>query len=227
MSSVDSTKATATSGTPEGFHRLAPRSSVRTGFFMAFFMALTWTAVTGFIIYKMVWEDSESSAIWVPLIFTFVDLILIYWATKSFLRWTMTGQTTVDVNTASALPGQPVELIVCQPGKFQIDTCAIDFICEEAATYTAGTDTETRREIVRTVPICELTGVAARNGQMLTRQAVLVPSDAMLSFDAPNNKITWMFRVKMTIPHRPDSEQLFPIRVLSQQILIAEGYKHG
>lgn len=200
---------------------------MRQGFFLAFLMTMIWTAVTGFIIYKMVWEDSESSAIWVPLIFTFVNLIMIYWLVKSFLRWTITGQTTVDVNTASALPGEPIELIVCQPGKFQIDTCTIDFVCEEAATYTAGTDTKTKREIVRTIPICELASVAARNGQMLTRQAVMMPADAMLSFDAPNNKITWMFRVKMTISRRPDSEQLFPIRVLSQQILIAEGSKHG
>jgi hypothetical protein len=224
-----STPSAPSGAAPAGFHRLSPKTSVRGGFFIAAIVAIVFTVITVLLIIGLYSGKSGADAppLWLAGIFVLVDLAIIAWAIKSFLRWTMTGQTTVDVSSPAAFPGEPLEVIVSQPGQFAIDQCNVDLICEEAATYTAGTDTETKTEIVRTLPLCDLSGLTSRNGQMLTRQTVKIPADAMLTFNAPNNKITWMIRVKMTIPKRPDSEQLFPVRVLSRQIVALEGQKNG
>jgi hypothetical protein len=219
----------AAGGAPAGFHRLSPKTSVRGGFFLALIVAIIWTVVTFFLIVGMYSGKTAEAGppVWLPAIFILLNLAILVWPIKSFLRWTLTGQTTVDISSPTAFPGEPLEVIVSQPGQFTIDKCNVELICEESATYTAGTDTETKTEIVRTIPICDIGSVTARGGQMLTRQTVKIPEDAVLSFNASNNKITWMIRVKMVIPKRPDSEQLFPVRVLSRQIVALEGQNNG
>lgn len=223
-------QSTSAPGDPlPGFHRLSPQSTVRGSFLTALVVTLVWCAFTGFLTFGPPSQKSGDSAapVWLLGIFGVISLLLIFWTVKSFLRWTLTGQTTVDVSSATAVPGEPIEIIVAQPGQFIIDQCNVELICQESATYTAGTDTETKTEIVRTIPICDIGNVTARNGQMLTRQTIVIPADAMLSFDARNNKITWMIRVKMVIPKRPDSQQLFPLRVLTRQIVELEGKNNG
>jgi len=229
MNTAQKSSKSAAAAPPDGFHRLAPKSSVRRGFLFAAIFTTCWIGF--FVLMFIGWNNADKGSapppLWFIALFGVITLGLIFWCIKSFLRWTMTGQTTVDVNTASAIPGETLEVLVSQPGQFAIDNCNVDLVCQESATYTAGTDTETKTEIVRTIPVCELTGVTAANGQTITRQGVLVPADAMLSFNSSNNKIEWLIRVKMTITRRPDSEQLFPIRVLSRQIVETEAANHG
>lgn len=215
---------------PAGFHRLKPRSSVRGGFLLALFITLVWTFFTTLLVVALAGDqsrDGDKTPVWFALIFFGLNALLFFWLGKSFLRWLLTGQTTVDVSLPTAFPGEPLEVIVSQPGRFVIDKCTVDLICEEKASYTAGTDKVTKTEIVRTMPLCDLSRVEARNGKMLTRQTVMIPADAMLSFKAANNEINWVVRVIMIIPRRPDTEQLFPVRVLSREAAAGEGEKNG
>src|SRR5690606_7050774 len=136
---------TATGGAPPGFHRLKPFQSVRKSFVSGFFFALVWTVVTGFFVYAHFNETNpeNQSSFFVILILVVINTLVLIWPAKSFLRLVMTGQTTVDVSSEIALPGEKLEVIVSQPGKFIIDKCTVDFVCEERARFNQGTDTIT------------------------------------------------------------------------------------
>ncbi len=218
-------KVRTSGGAPPGFYRLTPFQSVRKSFIAGFFFAMVWTIVTGFIIFANLNnpDPQKEPSIVAGIFLVAVNALILIWPVRSFLRLIMTGQTTVDVNSEIAFPGEPLEVIVCQPGKFVIDKCTVDFVCEERATYSQGTDTVTRQEIVRNVSMCELTNLQSREGKTLTHQTVIVPPDAMPTFEAKHNEINWIIRVQMVIPKRPDTEQLFRVRVATPEILAEEG----
>lgn len=184
----------------------------------ALIAALFTAAEVGILIDYFDDGQPEKKSLMLVLGFSAAAILLIGWTIKSLLRWILTGQTLVDVSAPVAVAGEPLEVIVHQPGKFQISKCLVALVCEERATYTHGSDTTTQTEIVETIPVCELENVDSRQGQMLTRQTTVVPPNLMPTFEAKNNSIIWMIRVTMEIPRRPDSTQDFPIKVLPPQI---------
>ncbi|MFO0930814.1 MAG: hypothetical protein U0736_27910 [Gemmataceae bacterium] len=81
--------------------------------------------------------------------------------------------------------------------------------CTESATYTAGTSTSTAtREVVR-APVGESAGSLA--GGM--RGTLLVPDEAMHSFEAAHNKITWTLEVRGRVAGFLPHSQEYPVIV--------------
>lgn len=221
--SSDPSKPTKT-GPPPGFVRLKPATSLSAGFFIAAVFAIVFSVVTVLIIADGAdsVEGGKTNFLVLSWGFGLASIALIAWAVKALLRWTLTGQTLVDVSPPVAVPGGALEVIVHQPGKFKISKCTVALVCEEQATYMHGTDTTTKTEEVQSIPVCDLQDMSTRKGQMLTRQTTIIPADVMPSFSANNNKIVWMIQVKMEVPRRPDVVQNYPFKLVPRAALSPE-----
>ena len=103
----------------------------------------------------------------------------------------MVGPLTVEVDAHPFAPGGRYAGHVRQGGLFRLSQVGVALVCTEAATYQAGTTESTdKREVSRHVaelpeplPACP------------TDFAVAVPADAMHSFAAKKNAITWTLSV--------------------------------
>ncbi len=210
-----------------GYYRLAPEASHRATFWTMLAFALFWNGITWVVLIGFNKESDDKAPLWVLLIFVTAGLLLLVYVVYLFLVRVMVGETIVETNATCLTPGQPAELRIAQPGRYAIDSLSIDLICREKATYKAGTDTRTRTEIVHDIPVCFLTKLRARDKQSLAQQSFKIPEYAMLSFKSNNNEIAWLIQVKLTLPGRPDVSQMFPIRIISPEILKSERHTRG
>jgi hypothetical protein len=207
---------------PNGYYRLSPEYTTRGQFLGLFLAAIFWNGITWGVMGTRCLKGT-GPPLWFFSIFAIVGLLILWGAIYKFFTWTMVGDTTLEVSSSTLSPGQKLDVVISQPGRFIINTLALDLVCREKATYRAGTDTTTRTEIVREVPLINLTNLSAREGKVLTQQSITIPHDATMTFDSTNNKVDWLVRIKMTIPRRPDSEQLFRLRILSPEVIAQEG----
>ncbi len=210
-----------------GYYRLAPEASHRAAFWTMLAIALFWNSITWGVLIGVNKESDDKAPLWVLLIFVTAGLFLVAYAVYLFLVRIMVGETALEINATELTPGQSVELRIAQPGRYAIDSLSIDLICREKATYRAGTDTTTKTEIVHEIPVCFLTKLQARDQQSLAQQSFKIPEYATLSFKSPNNEITWLIQVKLILPGRPDVSQMFPIRIVSPEILKSEPHTRG
>jgi len=80
----------------------------------------------------------------------------------------------------------------------------------EEATYTRGTDTVTDTKIFATIP---LANQIAPNIADAGSASATIPADTMHTFDAKNNKVVWVVRVRGELPNWPNSDDEFPLNV--------------
>lgn len=198
--------------TSQGYYAVSPRSSHKSQFVGSAFVALFWN---GFVWGVMILGGERNFILY---IFAVIGLALAAMAVYAGVRWFMVGETRLETNRYPAAPGDTLDVRLVQPGRFAIDELVMQLVCEEKAEYRVGTDTKTKSEVVRTVEICQLTRLAARDTLTLAHQAVRIPADAMASFKSPNNEINWMVRVKMVLPRRPDVTQDFVIPVVPEEL---------
>jgi len=200
-----------------GYYRLNPEASHKAQFWTLLAVALFWNGIT-WTVFLADSKDSDDSPVWFIAIFMIVGALIFAGAIWNLLKWLMVGETHVDINEPNPTPGQKLEILVSQPGRYSIDRLSIHLVCKEKATYRQGTDTKTKTEIVREAPVCDLEQLTSRDGQILAHQACQVPTDAMPGFASSNNEITWMIRVKMVLPGRPDVEQFYPFRIMAPDV---------
>ncbi len=92
----------------------------------------------------------------------------------------------------------------------RIQDLKISLVGVERATYRRGTDTSTDEHVFAEVPLVETTDpeVISAGSEQVT-----IPSHLMHTFKAPNNEISWKFKVHGNIPRFPDVKEEFPLTV--------------
>jgi len=103
-------------------------------------------------------------------------------------------------------------------GELTVDGGEVVWLMRESATYTRGTDTytDTQEFVKRMVPIV---GRTYRSGETLQiDETFAVPADAMHTFSAKNNKITWLVRVNIRIARWPDVKEEYPVVVMADRL---------
>jgi hypothetical protein len=180
-------------------HALPPDDPDRGCLFgCSLFMAVFWNAIVAVFAVPIVRPLLRGNAPndWVQALFlipfVLAGLALIVMAVWAGFRWVvgmLVGRVTVEVSGHPLAPGRRYELRLDQRGAVRLGGVAVVLVCEEQATYVAGTSKTTAKKVVARHPV-EATGAAVP----LTG-SVEVPAGAMHSFESPNNEIAWTLRV--------------------------------
>src|SRR5207247_2476955 len=89
------------------------------------------------------------AAVLVP--FVVVGLILVLLVGAAAYQWfvsLLAGRVGAEVSGHPLAPGGRYELQITQRGTFALDGVRADLVCEEAATFVAGTSSRTARKVV-------------------------------------------------------------------------------
>jgi hypothetical protein len=89
----------------------------------------------------------------------------------------------------------------------------IDLEGREEATYPSGRSKYTERQVFATLPVMNQVAPALSPAG----SAKIVIPATMHSFDARNNKVVWVLRVRGDIRHWPDSDDAFPLTLAPRQ----------
>jgi hypothetical protein len=103
----------------------------------------------------------------------------------------------VEVSEQPVYPGGTYELAVVQPGPVWLDTLRVLLVCEEEATYRQGTDTHKEKRLVYSEVLARRDKLHLEKRTSSTiRQSFQVPQEAMHSFEAIHNAVSWKVRVQ-------------------------------
>ncbi len=90
----------------------------------------------------------------------------------------------------------------------RISRLEIELEGREEADYTRGTDRVTAKEVFATIPLVD---VALRSSIASGSTRIEVPAGTMHSFDADDNRIVWVLKLKGTIRRWPDVNEQLPV----------------
>jgi hypothetical protein len=126
--------------------------------------------------------------------FVLVGLLLLaaaLFALAYVLVGLLTGSLRVEIATHPLLPGSSAEVFIEQVGLCPLRSVQMVLKCVESARYSDGEGLlTTTKEVYRS----DVAGPEPNLSGGL-RTTLTVPSDAMHSFEAPHNKITWVLEV--------------------------------
>ena len=120
-----------------------------------------------------------------------VLLVVVLAALFHLLGSLLAGSVRVEIAAHPLVPGSSVDFLIEQSGLVALRDVKVTLHCKESATFTAGTNTRTATQETY---LAEVLGP----GESLVgglRGTLNVPADAMHSFEAPHNKITWTLQV--------------------------------
>ncbi len=185
-------------------------------------VAAFWNSITWVFVFAM-WSE-EGALKWGGLafigIFVLIGLGLLVGGVWVIVRAVLVGgRISPPVLTIDRLPlrlGEKFKVSYEQQTRKQceINKVTVTLVCKEWVRYTVGTDTRTAEHTV-----CEHEEILAENIQTLGAAPIngeaefAVPPEAMQSFDAMSNKITWSLKVHTDIAHWPDYTDSIAIAV--------------
>ncbi len=126
--------------------------------------------------------------------FVLVGLLLLalaLFALVSFFGGLLAGSLRVEIAAHPLLPGSSAEVLIEQIGLCPLRSVRVALKCVESATYSDGEGASTRTNAVYRSDVAGPEPSLAGG----LRTPVTVPPDAMHSFEAPHNKITWVLQV--------------------------------
>ena len=132
----------------------------------------------------------------------------------SYIQAIGIGSTTVEIEDLPLVPGKTYKLLLVQYGKLVIKKLSIRLVCEEESTYHFGTDIRTERQVVRQQSILEQGRSRIDWGRPLELECqVVIPSDAMHSFQSLHNAVHWKIIVEGEANRWPSYCRSFPVVV--------------
>lgn len=152
----------------------------------------------------------------VGIVFSVIGFGIILLSLIPALRGLKIRPPVVTIPETPLTPGQSFPFSYTQEVKKQIvvEVGTIKFLCRESATYQVGTDTRTDTfdRIVAEVPI---EGSTFGPGEPFNfTLELLVPPNAMPTFESMSNKIQWLVIVNLKIEKWPDVGETFSIPVV-------------
>ena len=139
-----------------------------------------------------------------------VGILLVALAIRQALQLS-NPRPSLTVNNAIVALGDELRVDWSMEGRVEkLTRFSITLEAREQATYTRGTDRVTDTNVFATIPLANhVSPQIAGTGSARVR----IPVGTMHSFDATNNKVLWLVRVRGEVPHWPDSDDEFPITV--------------
>lgn len=186
------------------------------GFFVVF--ALFWTSISVFM-FIMAWNENEVPAILFISLFVLIGLVMLVAALWRYLSRLRLGSPVLTISNSELQVGERFNVEYQQAFKVasEVSKASVSLVFQEAATYTQGTDTRTDRH-TNIVETHEIPGRRFEAGEALQQSlSMAIPSDAMHTFIADNNKLQWFVRVHVDIVDWPDLKEDYEILVLPQK----------
>jgi hypothetical protein len=200
---------------PSGPGSLRPKYTRRVALLGYIVVALFWNGIVSVFLYQLIAQWSRAAAFeWFLAIFlipfVFIGLGLIVAAVHKALSL-FNPDFTLSVTSPRVILGEELAIAWTSSGRIdKLTRFSIELEGREEATYRRGTDSTTDTHVfVSHALVDQLPPEIVGSG----RVKVDLPADSMHSFEAPNNKIVWMLRVKGEVPNWPDTSDEFPLQV--------------
>jgi len=157
-------------------------------------------------------HDWVLTALIVPFLWIGVGLAVYF--VRQFVLVTGIGPTLLEISEQPLRPGGRYRLFVSQIGRLRLKSLEIYLRCEEETRYQQGTNTRTETRCVYQERVFQHAQFEVRRGLPFEAECELViPSEAMHSFQADHNEVKWKLVVKGSAEGWPDYERSFPIVV--------------
>lgn len=129
------------------------------------------------------------------------------------------GPTVLEISDHPLLPGRRYEFFFSQGGRYNVEKMEVVLACDEEATYSHGTDIRTDSQRVFEQPVFSAEDFAIDPASPLEHHGELVvPVDAMHSFQSNHNMVQWKLVVRGSLPGWPEWERSFPVLVYPRVI---------
>jgi hypothetical protein len=146
--------------------------------------------------------------------FLLAGVALVVYLVRQILITTGVGPTRVEISAHPLVPGEPYDLFLSQAGRLEMHSLEVWLACDEKATYRQGTDTRTETRRVYEERCFLREGFEIHQGLPFeSRCRFRVPKDAMHSFQANHNQVSWKLIVKGSVAGWPDYQRVFQIVV--------------
>ncbi|HTU26972.1 MAG TPA: DUF3592 domain-containing protein [Pirellulales bacterium] len=146
--------------------------------------------------------------------FVVIGMMLIGFLVRQGLITAGVGATRLEISNHPLYPGGEYEVLISQAGRFQLTSLNVFLVCQERATYRQGTDTRTDTCTVYRECLYTVENVALEDHKPFDGRCRLVlPANAMHSFNSDHNEIGWKLVVRGSAANRPDYERDFPVLV--------------
>jgi hypothetical protein len=186
--------------------------------FAALAAALLWNGIVAIFVVMAVRSFTAGKPDWIltafVVPFTLVGLGLIGYLIRQLLIATRIGPTRIEISNHPLAPGGRYDVFLSQAGRFTMKSLEVWLACDEKASYRQGTDIriETRRVFEERSFLRE--DIDIHQGLPFeSRCHIQVPPDAMHSFHANYNEVSWKLIVKGQVPGRRTYQRVFQIVV--------------
>ena len=161
-------------------------------------MAVFWNGIVSVFVWQAVAAALRGKPEWFLMVFlipfVLIGLVLVVVGVAAAGVWgiaMLTGKVTVEVDAHPFVPGGTYRGHLAQTGLCRLRKVGVALVCTESATYQAGTTESTdRKEVAK-----ELAELPEPLPAAPTDFTLMVPADAMHSFEAKKNEVTWKVTV--------------------------------
>ena len=213
--SLRPTRVSVQVAAPSGPGSLRPKYTRRVALLGYILVALFWNGIVSVFLYQLLTQWSRGGGFgWFLAIFlipfVFIGLGLIVAAVHKALSL-FNPDFTLSVTSPRVILGEELAIEWTSSGRIdKLTRFSIELEGREEATYRRGTDNTTDTHVFVSHALVEqLPPEIVGSGRI----RVNLPEDSMHSFEAPNNKIVWMLRVRGEVPNWPDTSDEFPLEV--------------
>lgn len=161
-------------------------------------VAVFWNGIVSVFVWQAAKGFQKGNPEWFLVVFlipfVLVGLFLAFAFVFAAGYWVVSllvGRVTVEVDVHPFAPGGRYRGQIAQVGPFRLTKVGVELACEEAATYQSGTTESTARKVVakHAAELPEPLPAAPLDFTLV------VPADAMHSFEAKKNEINWKVTV--------------------------------
>ena len=179
---------------------------------------LLWLAALASILAVVTKSFLAGSPRWFFLVLTFLLAAVTVRVIQQFimqLRQTIRiGPSHVEVSDLPLYAGQRYEVHVSQSGRMRLSSLKLSLVCDELATYREGTNVRHERRRVIETTVLEKHAVEVTPREPFVHSGELViPHDAMHSFQSESNAIKWSLLVSGEIIRGARFDREFPVLI--------------
>jgi hypothetical protein len=179
-------------------------------------IAVCWNGIVFTLVNSVIHDYRNFQPNWLLMLFlvpfVLIGLFLmiaVLLCLVDFLISLPAGSLRVEIAKHPLHPGSSVGILVKQSGLVPLRNVRVTLRCREWTRYTQGTDTRTDTKEVVNIDV--LGPEPSLDGGLLG--TLKVPGDAMYSFKAPHNKITWTLAIDGQTLHNLPCRDEYPIIV--------------
>lgn len=150
------------------------------------------------------------------------------WTARYFLRQLResagVGATIVEISNNPLVPGEACRVYLVQYGKLKLRRLRVQLVCEEEAIFRQGTDVRVDRHVVCESVIFAEKSVLVDPGTPWEQEFdMIVPQNAMHSFQSPHNAVCWKILVEGESRPWPSFCRSFPVVVHPPRVPLIRG----